>query len=726
MASRSVDFIFRLIDAFSPNAKQLEAAAKRSQAALDAMGQASNRLDKALASIKPPPLPQMAQGFDQVARSANNAATAVANAQKGMNARSWSSTYQSWRAENAKIDRDAAAWTAKQEAAAKKAGGGGMFGVGGSRLLHAYMGYHLARGAAHGVDHTLTRVGDVDTMRQRLQASLGGNAVEADAAVAKAHELSGKYRNTSVLENLKIIDDLRANLPEEFSHVLSETAEPFVKMHSFFKSWNGGKHAAEGERALQDISAAIRSGELTANMTGEQLADYTKNLAAARVIMGDKFKLHDYLTMTRQANIDLAGASKIFQMVDAPVLAQAMGAPRAGTALQSIGQRLVAGNRIQNQVAEGWRALDLVDLSVLSKSDFNKKGEIIGSHLKGKKWLKDSDLLASRATDYVMTRLMPALEKNGFTALKGAEMAKAWQDKNVNKLTHLLADFAKGEGNLAELRRRMGPLASDPMLAKALETLFERSGAILREEERIAQAQTENLKTYDAAKQKMKAQADRLLQTLTGKDFMANVAGAFDAIGDFFARTADQAAAIMAKNSPEELAKALGFASRNTGRIIPAKRGFGWEWETEFDTGLGLGANALANRAYMNPVLEARLAAQSAMDVVRNPSRYFTPAPTEFPSNAFGGAQRAYQVPPYTAPEPGYGLRFGEGMAGSIPQGEAQREITVRTTLDPIKVEVPPSVEVRVTGTVNGSVEGKGSISMKAEAPRGESSPVGK
>lgn len=399
-----------------------------------------------------------------------------------------------------------------------KGGAPGVLGGIANKAIGTYVGYQMVKGVAHGADHTLAKVADVEAMREKLKWSLGGDKAGADAAYAKAMELSGKYKNTTVLENLHIIDDLRANLPETMDHILADATDPFVKMHSFFKGWEGGRHKGHAEGALKEVGAAIRAGELTANVTGAQLADYVQTIATARAVMGDKFKVSDYLTMVRQASIDLAGASKTFQMVDAPVLAQAMGAPRAGTALQSIGQRLVAGNRIQNQVAEGWRRLGLVDESALSASDYNKKGEIVGSHLKGKKWLKDADMLANRPTDFVMKQLMPALERDGFRSLKGAEMRKAWEAKDADKLTHLMSDFTKGEGNLAELRRRVGPLASDPVLAKAIETLFERAPSIARDEQRIAAVpkNLEDFQSYDKAKQAVSAQADRLWQSLLG------------------------------------------------------------------------------------------------------------------------------------------------------------------------------------------------------------------
>ncbi|MDX2308085.1 MAG: hypothetical protein NW216_07600 [Hyphomicrobium sp.] len=56
-----------------------------------------------------------------------------------------------------------------------------------------------------------------------------------------------------------------------------------------------------------------------------------------------------------------------------------------------------------------------------------------------------------------------------------------------------------------------------------------------------------------------------------------------------------------------------------------------------------------------------------------------------------------------------------------LPQSEAERDISVRTSLDPIKITVPQSIDVNVRGQVNGPLTGSGSIPVGATAPRGKS-----
>lgn len=430
------------------------------------------------------------------------------------------------------------------------------------RGVEAWMGYHLAKGVLHGVDSAISKAGDVDALREKMKYALGGDTATVDRAYAKAFDLSGKYRNTSVEENLKIIDDLRANLPEHMDKIIGEAAEPFVKMHGFFKAWEGGKHAGHAEKALGDISAAIRAGELTGNLTSDLLNQHTQSLAVARVLFGDKFKVQQYFQGTQLAATALSAADRTFQYVDFPVLMQRLSSGGA-TSLATAFQKLIGGTRVSQGMAENWRALGLVDMNQVMLN----KDKIVASQLSGRAWLKDSNAYANNLTDALMTKVVPALEKTGKVArLPGQELAKAWKAGDVDKITHLMEMFRKDPRNMADLTRAMTGLGYDRNAAKAMEEIVIGSASILRDRERALQIlkEFENYQSYDKAKQGIASQANRFWLALTGKEFTPWVTKNLDKVSDGFKRLGD------AVNSNPALRSGIKWAAVGTGALMAA------------------------------------------------------------------------------------------------------------------------------------------------------------
>lgn len=384
-----------------------------------------------------------------------------------------------------------------------------------NKALGAYLGYQIGKGIVHGADHTLQRVGDVEAMREKLKWSMGGDKAGADAAYAKAMELSGKYKNTSVIENLHIIDDLRANLPESMDKILGDIADPFVRMHGFFKAWEGGKHAGKAEGALKEVGAAIRAGELTGAMTGDLLAQHTQALANAKVLFGEKFKVQEYFQATQKAATMLSAADATFKYVDFPVLVQRL-SQGGGVAARGMFQKLVAGSTVSQSTAEAWRKLGLVDESQV---ELDKNGRIKASQLPGKAWLKGGDEYGVNMTDAIMTKLVPALsEKGGIAALQGQKLAMAWKAGDVESVVHILEAFRHDQKNLVELSRAVTALGKDPKATQGIEELILGAASILRDRQRglAIQKNLEDFESYDKAKQSVSAQADRLWQSVMG------------------------------------------------------------------------------------------------------------------------------------------------------------------------------------------------------------------
>jgi hypothetical protein len=71
--------------------------------------------------------------------------------------------------------------------------------------------------------------------------------------------------------------------------------------------------------------------------------------------------------------------------------------------------------------------------------------------------------------------------------------------------------------------------------------------------------------------------------------------------------------------------------------------------------------------------------------------------------------------------------RLPEPGVAAAAQAQAQRvQVESFVRLDPVVVQAPPSIQVNVTGQINGPVNGSGTIPLSTNAPRGQasSSPV--
>lgn len=538
MADMKASVLLTLKDQLTGKAKQAEAALKGLGASLkgasgaSGMGAAAAAADKLAGATTRAATAsrEIANPWSGIGRSASAAAASInqvtaatekaAAAQRGMNARGWASTYAGWRAENKEHDRQVRRDAAKGEGGSTILGGGGGKGGFVDKAITGFIGYQIAKGVVHGADGVVSRAGDVSAMREKLKWSLGGDKAGADAAYDKAKQLSAKYGNTTVLENMHIIDDLRANLPESFDHILKDIADPFVRMHGFFKAWEGGKHAGKAEHALKEIGAAIRAGELTGAMTGELLAQHTKALATAKIVFGEKFKVGEYFQATQKSATALSAANDTFKYVDFPVLVQRLG-QGGGVSLATAFQKLVAGTRVSQGTAEAWRELGLVDMSQV---ELSKNGKIKAGSIVGKRWLKDGDAYGINLTDAVMTKLVPALAtKGGVAGLK--DLDKSWKEGNVEKLAHQLEGFRKDPAAMTQLARKLGALGYDRNATKALEELILGAPSLMRDRQRAlgVQGDIEKFESYDKSKQELAASADRLLQEVSGGDLSANV-----------------------------------------------------------------------------------------------------------------------------------------------------------------------------------------------------------
>jgi hypothetical protein len=562
MAGGVVEYIIGLRDQFSAAAAKVAEAAALAEKRARAMGAAANQAEAALNRIKPPAgLGVAAREMDAVAAATKRAGTAMVQTGTAtrMNARDWSSTYASWRAENKALEREMrqtqrtaqehAGWWQRNKGSfmggLAQGGAHSALGYRGSSMLEkgmgAWMGWTLGSMAVHGADKAVTKAAEVDTMRRKLAFVLGDQGL-ADAAVDKAFSLSGVYQNTKVSENLEIIDDLRANLPEKFPKILEEATEPFVKLYSFWKAWDGGKHKDAAKSALKDVGLAIRSGELSGKITHDELEAHARNLSIAKAVFGEKFKMSEYFAAQKAANTAFPAMSDDFKYLGFNVLVQRLG-QKAGVATGTMFAKMLQGIRMPGYSGKAWRDLGLMDESLIRSGqiELDKNGNPKGSSLAGKKWLVDQDLAAGNPMEYMLRRIFPALQKSGKVGgLDAGGIVRALDSGNVEALAAGIKAI-----NKVDLARALGPLGYD---RSAVMGLFENAmmaANILRDTHTWAQVEESMKKAnaqfmdYFAAKTMAGDQADRFWQALTGKDFVPWISGNIQKVGQGFSWLAD-------------------------------------------------------------------------------------------------------------------------------------------------------------------------------------------
>jgi hypothetical protein len=413
--------------------------------------------------------------------------------------------------------------------------GMGALGTGGVAAYGLWAGAHIG-------DKLVQRAASVDTMLSKIRLAVGGNESDVTAAYNKAIELSGTYQNTTVAENLKIMNDLRANLPETFAKIVNESAAPLVKLHSFYKAWEGGKHADVAQKSVEAIGAAIRSGELLGNATGEDLARHAEAIARGYVTFGDKYNVKSYFQGTQKAAAALVGASDQYKQIDFPILLQRLNQGGAA-ALQQINQR-ISGARLFGANLENFRALGLVNMDEFGPGDFNKQGKLKAGSALGKDWLRNSTEWRTNLTDAIFKNLVPALSQpmiNGkanplFVAgFKGQEISEAFAAGNIEKVTRLLTEARKTPGVAGRLQTALTGLSSFPTAQRALlETILGGGTILLHRQQYKGISDPSGFTSYDMAKQKLAAQADRFWQILTGRKFVPFIGAGLGMIANAF------------------------------------------------------------------------------------------------------------------------------------------------------------------------------------------------
>lgn len=242
-------------------------------------------------------------------------------------------------------------------------------------------------GAVRKVSDKLIEQG-AEVRRLKNNMLIGGAThKEVDEADEKAKVLTGQYRNMSRAEILSLMSTGRGIYGTQHEGI--EHVEPFVRIGSFFKAFDGGKHSGMVHGILGELEAAMKSGEIAGKITPEDLEQYMSGIAATKIATNNQVRVADILKAQRSAGWSYLAMSEQFRQGIFPFLVQEYG-PSAGVMAQTAATKLVADVGHKKYAIEAQQDFGIRDAD----------GQIV-----------NSNLYAKNKLEWVLQELAPRFEK---------------------------------------------------------------------------------------------------------------------------------------------------------------------------------------------------------------------------------------------------------------------------------------------------------------------------
>ena len=271
---------------------------------------------------------------------------------------------------------------------------------------------------------------------QRNMAEAGASPAEVAQATAESWKSTSHWMNVSAVQSLELANNFRGIFGGQAE------ANSFIDqasgLMSFMKATN---HDSAGENILKQVEAAIKSGEISANITPADMSKHLTSLAAMGIAFGDGVKVSDYLTAQRTASVSYRGWDEEMRYGVFPALVQELG-QRAGTQAMTSFQRVGAGTMWRGYAIQQGIDLGMIDPNQVNYSTTGPKS------LKSQHAIRDQGLAVSNPFEWAIKDLKPAIEKlaasqldiqrkkgNGtdtFLAEEMGIMGRLFPDRNAN------------------------------------------------------------------------------------------------------------------------------------------------------------------------------------------------------------------------------------------------------------------------------------------------------
>lgn len=748
MAGRVVEYIFQLVDKFSKNAADIAKSAMGAEKNIHGMGAAANAAEKKVRGA--------AAAIKEMNAKAVAANPAMANAVKIMKGYGEAGEAASRSVRTVtQAHREIGMLQKEAKLNAKYAGGGlggGMLGG----MAEAWFGADMIIQAAKGVgkfldaaDHQMTA-----KTKMRFVGFKGELMTQADEL---ATQLSKKYPNISKGD---VLDQFYEGVAihGDAKHAL-ENVEAQTRLASFLQGFEGGKHGKNSKEWTREVFAAIKSmeqfGILNEHDPAKKTADisgYLGSLMSMKALYGEQAKIQEYLTAQRRAGASFYRLSEEFRFGYLPAMVQEQGGSTVGQQLMTAFQTIVGGTKLSKNQLSAMNKYGMIDpktgrfaqrfVDSYLKSPF-ETAQFVAADVAKKNKLNMNDATQRERLKDILVREMGWLFPNRNAASRMLDMFM--NDKNYRKhaegliaVKHELDAIAKGEFFAAKTRA-----GAEGSIAKQFENLMGALGGPLY------QPYLDRLNGMAGVFNRLSQSIGRLTDRHPRASGMVGTAAMYG-LGALGALAGAGALGGLGRGIAWGLAP-IGAAVIGSYRMLASAMRSVWRASSLLSvgkfaglaTGLYIGYEVVENWSTLVGVLErlSGLNLDKLKDLkggVSELAKIGAALPqvvAETAKAVTNPNQPDDGTPEYDATGAFTGMK--SSPAASVPQGEAAKEIAVRTSVDPIAVNVTQSiplngtVNVQVTGTVNGAVNGSGSgtvtgaASGSALAPRGESMPVG-
>lgn len=422
--ARTVDYIFQLIDKFSPVAQQLARAAQNAERTIAGMGRASNQVEASQRGA--------ANAIAAMNRRALEANPALKNATDRL--RAYGAAGERAAAQVRTLTQAQLALTKlEKEAALQRRFGGGVVGpmsrgdyrdraIGhaGAAMMGGYVSDMLSRSMANflgDANHEFfnkTRMGFVGFK--------GGLLKEADMA---AEALSKKYKNMSkgdVLEQLYEGVSIHGDAAHALHYVENQT-----KLASFLQAFQDGKHGGRSHEWNREVFAAIKSMEMYGVLNtkdeaqkGKDIEGYLGSMMAMKALYGDQAKLTEYLTLQRRAGTSFRMFDENFRLNVLPALVQEVGGATTGQQAMTAYQSIVAGVKITQ------KQMDMMDTYGL----LDKKGKRF-TRAAGDLYANDPTLFAADLKERAARKFKMSVDDERLIPLLRRDISSLFPNRNA-------------------------------------------------------------------------------------------------------------------------------------------------------------------------------------------------------------------------------------------------------------------------------------------------------
>jgi cell fate (sporulation/competence/biofilm development) regulator YlbF (YheA/YmcA/DUF963 family) len=351
MSSRSIQYVFELIDRFSPIASKLSDVARKAEQSIMGMGKAAQQAEASVGRGAASAIERMRQRAleadpalqraTQRLREFGAAGEAAANRVRNLT--------QAHR-EIVKLEKEAALRN-------RYAGGGTRSSSSRSEAVHgvanAYFGAHLITSAAQYVSGFLDHANKVIVNEQKLKLNSFSDD-QLKRARAEAGRLTGKYANVSrgdVMEMMYEGISIHGDAEDAIAKV-----ELQARLASFLQSFEGGKHSGHTSAYNREVFAAIKSMEMKGVLEEmdptrrkAEIEKYLGSMMAMKAVYGDQAKLTEYLTAQKRAGTAFYQFSDQFRFSALPAMVQEISGPVIGQQLMTAYQTIVGGTKLNQQ-----------------------------------------------------------------------------------------------------------------------------------------------------------------------------------------------------------------------------------------------------------------------------------------------------------------------------------------------------------------------------------------